>query len=57
VTNQQLTDRFFNTYLAATAAARREMTPERRDEMDRMVRDDLATVVEAVDFATKPHTQ
>jgi len=55
VTNEDLRDHFFNTYLTATATTREKMTPEKREEMDTIVRDDLTTVIESVDFATKKH--
>ena len=55
VTNEDLKDRFFNTYLSATTAIREKMTPEKRDEMDNIVQDDLTTVIESVDFVSKKH--
>ena len=32
------------------------MTPEKRDELDNVVREDLTTIVGSIDFATKRHT-
>lgn len=55
VTNEDLENHFFSTYLSATADTREKMTPEKRDEMDKIVRDDLRTVVESIDFVTKKH--
>ena len=54
VSTEELHGRFFMTYLAAVDPAHRELDDEERDQLDDAVRDDLTTIVNAIDFATKP---
>ncbi len=55
ISDEELTERFFATYVTATAEARKKMTAKQRKEMDGIVRDDLKTVVNSIDFVTKKH--